>query len=268
MPYRLLAIDMDGTLLDSDRKISGKNMEALLEAAKRGVLVVVATGRALKGVTGYRELLKLDAPVITYNGAMIVRPATNEILFEQKLTQEEAEKIVRLGLEYETTMCIWSNNQLYGNAINDKIQDYKTYSGVEPVLIEDYEMLYKQGITKILWYDDADKLTELEFKFNKERFFKETTCCKSMPFFLEFFHSKASKGLALKKLSELYKISLSEMIAVGDADNDISMLEFAGVSVAMGNADDRLKEMADYITSSNDEDGVAEVIRRYILLEV
>lgn len=265
MPYKLLAVDMDGTLLDSDRNISKKNMKALLEASEQGVLVVVATGRALKGVTKYRELLKLNAPVITYNGSMIVHPATDEILFEQELVAEDARKIIRLGLECETTMCIWSDNQLYGNVLNDKIHDYKTYSGVEPVLIEDYDMLYKQGITKILWYDAPAKLKELELKFNEESFFKETVCCRSMPFFLEFFNSKASKGQALKKLGELYQIPLSEMIAIGDADNDISMLEFAGISVAMGNADERLKKMVDYVTSSNDENGVAEVIQRYIL---
>ncbi len=264
MAYKLLALDMDGTLLNSNGEIGVKTLDAIHKAQDQNVVVTLSTGRPLQGVDKYNGLLQIEAPAILYNGAMIVHTKTREILFEQKLNTEDARKIIELGEKYHTTMCIWSRNDLYVNVLNERVDAYKRLSDVEPILIEDYEGLLAQGITKILWNDEIDRIDEFQEILAKETF-QEVSFCTSKPIFLELFSSKVSKAIAMKKVGEITGIQPSEMIAIGDGANDLSMIEYVGLGVAMGNAPDLVKEKADLVTLSNDCDGIAEVILNYIL---
>ena len=143
-----------------------------------------------------------------------------------------------------------------------KMNDYKKISGVEPVLIKEFDRFSDQNITKILWYDEPGNLRKWTEDFGKEEF-SQVTCCISQPVFLEFFHSQVSKAAAMQKIGERYGISREEMIAVGDGPNDIEMLEYAGLGIAMGNAAEEVKRHAGSVTASNDDEGVLQVIRKY-----
>ena len=264
MKYKMIAVDMDGTLLGSDRKISARNARAIRSAVDRGIRFVLATGRPIQGVRDYADSLGLDGAVITYNGAVIVDLATEEILFEQSMNKDDAALAIKLGQEYDTTMCIWSGGQLYVNKLNDRAYDYMNISGVDPVLVEEFDTLIQRGITKVLWYDDVDMIGRMPSEMAKQPF-RETSFCLSRPFFIEFFSSKASKAAAISRLCEMHGIKPEEVITIGDAPNDISMIEFAGLGVAMGNAHDEVKAAAKYVTVSNDEDGVAAVIEKFVL---
>ncbi len=261
MRYRLIAVDMDGTLLNSEGKITKKTMDAIRSLNNTDIIFTISTGRPIHGVKKYNNQLLLTGPIITYNGAMIVNAETQEILFEEGLKREDAEKILELGERADVTMCIWSNNQLYGNRLDNRIHDYKKLSGVEP-LLADKEQLLNQGITKILWYDDIDRIQQFCRDLSSETF-SQVTFCTSKPIFLEFFSSKVSKAIAMEKIGELYNIRREEMIAIGDGLNDLSMIEYAGLGVAMGNAEQAVKDRAQYITASNNEDGVAQVIETF-----
>lgn len=264
MEYKLIAADMDGTLLNNEGDITPGTLQAIKRAVDRGVIFSVSTGRPLQGVERYSHLLNLNAPFITYNGAVIVVSGTGEILFQQDLERADARRILELGRRYGTTMCVWSGNQLYGNVLNERIYDYVRMSEVEPRLLEDEELLLRQGVTKILWYDDADSIGRWQKELAEEQF-GSVTFCTSKPVFLEFFNRKVSKAAALEKIGRLYGIKPEEMIAIGDGCNDLSMLEYAGLGVAMGNAPEEIKERAAYITASNEEDGVAAVIDKFII---
>ena len=130
MNYKMIAVDMDGTLLDSRKQISDETVRAVRQLAESGVLFVISTGRPVQGVEKYKKLLRLTGPVITYNGAMIVNAGTGETLFEQGLRPKDARKIMESGLRYDTTMCIWAGGCLYGNQINAKMNDYKKISRI------------------------------------------------------------------------------------------------------------------------------------------
>ena len=261
MSYRLMAVDMDGTLLNSEGIITEKTVDAIRNLSNTDVIFTISTGRPIHGVKKYNDQLHITGPVITYNGAMIVNAETQEVLFEEGLSREDAEKIWELGERADVTMCIWSNNQLYGNRLDNRIHDYKKLSGVEP-LLADKEHLLNQGITKILWYDEADRIQQFCRELSPE-LFSQVTFCTSKPVFLEFFSSKVSKAVAMEKIGELYNIRREEMIAIGDGLNDLSMIEYAGLGVAMENAEQAVKDIAQYITASNDEDGVAQVIETF-----
>lgn len=262
MKYKFVAVDMDGTLLNSEGLITEKTIEAITGIVDKGVIFTISTGRPIQGVEKYNSLLWLKGPVITYNGAMIVNAENHEVMFEQRLMRGDAKKILELGQKYDTTMCIWASNQLYGNKLNDKINDYKKLSGVEPVLVKDFDKLLDIGITKILWYDEMDRIKQI-LKELSCNMFSEVSYCTSKPVFLEFFSSRVSKSAAMEKIGELYGIKQEEMIAIGDGLNDLSMIQYAGIGVAMENAEEEVKRNSQYVTTSNDEDGVRKAIEKF-----
>lgn len=265
MKYRLIAADMDGTLLDSKGKISFKTSRAIQNAVDSGVIFVVSSGRPIQGILKYKDTLVLKAPAITYNGAMIVRPQNGGVLFHRALKEQDALKILSLGEEKGAAVCAWCENRLFVNRIDERTDRYKTLSGVEPVVIEDRKKLAKRGITKILWYDGEEKIQDLQ-RDDSLKELEEAVFCTSKPEFLEFFNSNTSKAAAMEFLGKLYGISREEMIAIGDGDNDLAMIEYAGLGIAMENGSEKIKEKADFITASNDKDGVALAIGKYIEL--
>ena len=264
MEYKLIAVDMDGTLLNDASEITKRTLHAIEEARKKGVLFSVSTGRPIQGIKKFNNLLKLKCPVIAYNGAMLADPNTDEVIFEKSLENKEAKKILEFGKIKNTAMCIWSNHKLYVNVLNERTQAYKSLHGVEPILTYDMEKLLENKITKILWYDKIENISKWQEELLKEDFSK-TMLCTSKPYFLEFFNSKVSKALTLERLAKLYNIKREEIIAVGDGYNDLSMIEYAGLGAAMENADERVKKRADYIAASNENDGVSEVIEKFVL---
>lgn len=265
MEYKLIAADMDGTLLNDNGEITPKTVAAIKQAVSSGVIFTVSTGRPIQGVDKYNGLLNLKAPIITYNGAMIVESGTREVLFSKTLMCGDALSILRIGNDLGTTMCIWAGNKLYCNIHNERVDDYKKLSGVEPIVIDDYNALAKSGITKILWYDEPNVIADVQQRLKAVQFNK-VTYCTSKPIFLEFFNSEVSKAEAMKTIGEIYNIKREQMIAIGDGYNDLPMIEYAGLGVAMANAPDGVKQKSDYITEqSNNCDGIAEVINKFII---
>lgn len=265
MKYKMMAVDMDGTLLNDSKEISPRTAQAIRKAVAQGFLFTLCTGRPIQGVERYSQFLGLQAPLITYNGAMIIRSDTKEILYKQELLPEDIHKILEFGRNYNTTMCIWSGNRLYGNVLNNQIHAYKKNTGVEPVLMEDEDALIRQGVTKILWIDTEEKIKKIQEELPGDAF-SQVTFCTSQTTYLEFFNSQVSKAKAMERLGQLFNIRQEEMIAVGDGLNDLPMIEYAGLGVAMENAQAQVKTRARYITSSNEEDGVGKVLEKFVLI--
>ena len=263
MKYKLIATDMDGTLLTPDDKITEATVSAIKKAIEKGVIFTLCTGRPLQGVNKYIQQLQLDCPVITYNGAVIVHSKTEEILLSQSMDTDEAYKVYNEAKKRDTMFIIWSRNKLYASEISEKTYFYEGITSTKAQLLTDFDTVAKQGITKMLWYDEPDTLSIWIEELKKEGF-QNTTFTKSRAYFLEFFSNKVSKAVAMEKLGEYYEISKEEMIAIGDQTNDLSMIEYAGLGVAMGNAVDSVKNAADYITDSNINNGVRKVIEKII----
>lgn len=265
MGYKLMAVDMDGTLLTSEKTISPKTIEAIEKAYAAGKVVTISTGRPVQGLYRYEDAIKPDVPVITYNGAMIIKLHSKEVLFHQCIDKASAKEAIEKGNEVGTTVVVWSDNKLYANKINERVDKYKLLSGLEPIIIEDIDVLVEQGVTKLLWLDEAEKHFEYQKWLDKNLVNKKIVYCTSQPTFLEFMGEGVSKAVALEKLGEMLGSTREESIAVGDGFNDLEMIEYAGLGIAMENAPEAVKEKADYITDSNDEDGVAKAIEKFML---
>ncbi len=266
MAYRLMAVDIDGTLLDSNGNLTEITKKAITSGVERGLIFTIASGRPIQGVEYLNKMLGLDLPFITYNGAMVVMGKSKEILYEQKLSAKDAKDIIELGEKYGVTVMIWKENGLYVTKMDDRVEKYKQISKVEPVLIKDLDVFLKDGVTKMLWYDEVEKIGKLQTEIGG-MLSDSVNYHTSRAYFLEFVDKNASKAIAMERLGEHYGIKQSEMIAVGDGFNDLSMIEYAGLGVAMENAEEPVKEKADYITLSNDQDGVAHVITKFVLTE-
>lgn len=264
MKYKLIAADIDGTLVNNKREITPKTKEKIHEAIKKGAVFTICSGRPVQGVQLIMNQLEADIPVITYNGAMVITGESRKIIYSCTMRKEDAIQVEKLGRERNTTIAIWADNKLYVNRMDERAEKYSDLSGTEPILYENVEELIEKGINKILWYDEVEKintfLKELRGKLNPTINFHT-----SQPFFLEFVDVNASKAIALEKLGEFYGIKREEMIAVGDGFNDLSMIEYAGLGVAMENAPEEIKKAADFVTLSNENDGVAYVIEKFIL---
>ena len=262
MNYKLIATDMDGTRLDREGKIPETTAAAVQKLVESGVIFTLSTGRPIQGIEKYIEQLHLKGPMITYNGAEIVDAETHRILYKKDLLLSDAERIFSLGQRFGTNVIIWGDGRLFANNSSERIVKYCERVSLNPVVIKDMADLGDVSVTKILWADEAETIARVQEEIAEESF-NEVTFCTSTPRLLEFFNKNVSKAEAMRRIGEMCGITREEMIAVGDGQNDISMIQYAGLGVAMENASDEVKSHADYITASHREEGVLRLIEKF-----
>jgi len=264
MKYKLLAVDMDGTLLNEESIVTRRTREAVWAAMDRGVLFVPSTGRPMGGMRKILSDFDGDLPLILFNGAMAVTAKTGRALFSQGLDFRCAEAIFAGGVRGGYPVIAWAGERLFVSCENEEVSTYQAITGAEVHIVADMEPMRALGVTKMLWIippEDANRLRDEMLGLLGSR----VSCYTSQSYLLEFVDAGASKGLALGAIGAAYGIAREEMIAVGDGYNDVPMLEYAGLGVAMGNAPADIKAMCQDVTLSNSEDGVAAVIEKYFL---
>lgn len=267
--YKLIAIDMDGTLLNDRHEVPEDVKYTLSEAKKQGIKIVLCSGRPIGGIRSYIKALNLNQEgdfAIAYNGALVQDTHTNEVVAELSLGHADLVKLYELSMELKTPMHFFDTKGVY--TPNADISDYT----VLEAYLSEIPLGYRQvsdipsnmSIPKIMFVNHPDKLNrtieELPKSLNKQY-----TIVQSAPYFLEFVHPSASKGNAVKMLAEQLGIKQEETMTIGDNGNDLSMIEYAGCGVAMGNAIPEVKAAADFQTRSNNESGVAYAIRKLAL---
>ncbi|ULG71791.1 Cof-type HAD-IIB family hydrolase [Macrococcus brunensis] len=285
---RLIATDMDGTLLNSGHEISQENIEAIRYAQSQGVTVVIATGRAFYEANMPVKPTGLTVPYICLNGAEI-RDEQFNITHTSHLNPEQIEEVTGVLRKYDIFYQVYTNFGIYTEDKEKDLQIYldiamqagnepdeeKIREGIEKRLeqgtlkeVDDYSMIYdREGelVMKLLAYtSDHHKLMQAKSELKA---FSSLAVSASARNNLEITHADAQKGVALKRIAEQLEIPLSETMALGDNLNDVSMLEVAGFSVAMENAARETKAIAKYLTDSNEESGVGRAIMKYVKQE-
>lgn len=262
--FRLIATDLDDTLLNDAIEVSAANQAALQKAMNMGVMVTIATGRMFRSALPIAEQLGIRAPIITYQGALVRDTETRETFWERPVPLRLAQRVLEEGYRADLHMNVYIGDRLIVDRITPEGTGYAKLAEVEMNPVGNLLDFLKQDPVKILYIANPDMLDRLNREL-QDKFGPALYITKSKPNYLEFMHPEATKKHGLKALAEKYGIRREEIMAFGDSYNDIDMLEFAGMGVAMGNAPDKIKEKADYVTASNNEDGVAEAVRKFVL---
>lgn len=260
---KLIAIDLDDTLLKNDLTISPRAKKAISRAAAAGTAVTLATGRMYASALPYACELGLNLPLITYQGAL-VKYASGEVVYHQPLPLSLTRKLLKFILPYGYHLNVYIDDELYMEKDSPEGQRYLRVSKVPVHLVENLPQMIDRDPTKLLIIAEEPQLDALAADL-RAAFGATVNITKSKPHFLEIGHRKATKGLALKRLASSMGLRSARVMAIGDSWNDIDMLKYAGIGVAMANAAPEVKEAADYITCNNDDDGVAEAIEKIVL---
>lgn len=261
--YKYVACDIDGTLLNSAGELTDNTRAAIAQTLEKGCIFALSSGRPIQGIDKFISELHLRGPMITYNGAMIVDAESRKVLFSQSLDNADSRSVWDLGTALDVTMCVWADNKLYANKDNEKAEVYRRISGTSIGFVKNIEDIPSE-ITKILWYDEAENMPFLLEQCRKI-VPPSVTFCTSRPYFLEFFSNKVSKASALQFVCDYCGITPENILAIGDGMNDMQMIKFAGTGVVLANGASELKQCADFIAPSNDEDGVAAALRKFII---
>ena len=270
MGIKLVTIDVDGTLLNSERLITQEVKSAIRRVKSQGVKIVVTTGRPYLGVVDLLKELALTDPgdyVITYNGGMILAADTGAELKRTTLTYQDYLKIDDLATALGITSHAVTADRLFtSNRDVSKYTVEESYIAKVPMSFRTREEMVSEGaIIKMMLVGEADVLVQTISQIPSDIKTAYTTVSSS-PNFFEILNKKASKGQGLTQLAKILDIPLAETMAIGDAENDLSMLEAAGLAVAMGNAVPEILAIADYQTATNDEHGVAVALTKFVLI--
>lgn len=269
MKYKLVAIDMDGTLLNSHNEISERTKNAIENARKQGIHIVIATGRILKSALYYSEVLGLRNPLIACNGAIIVDESQNTI-YEKHIESQNVIEIINLAKSEDIYFHFYDRSKFYSNKrVEEVLKFYNEGSktmDIELNIFKDTKEIMNMkdlNVYKFIFIDNnKGKLNNFRQKLSK---IENLNISSSWINNVEAMGQNVSKGQALRELCKILKVKPEEVVAIGDSENDLSMLHFSGLGVAMGNGDRIVKEKSDYITDSNNDDGVAKVIEKFIL---
>lgn len=266
--YKLIALDIDGTLLNSDKKISNENKAAIAAARAKGVHVVLVSGRPTSGMLGSLKELDMmsdDDYVLSFNASVVQRVKSKTIIRSQILTGKEAKQLAKLAQQLNVHIHAFSHTKgLITPALNDQTNKESKING-EPITVMDFDALADDDVIfKVMLVHHEAQLTAA-IKQLPAALYEQFTIVQSAPYFLEFLNKQSNKGIGVKALADHLSIPAEQVICMGDAGNDYHMIQYAGLGVAMGNATDDIKAIANHITVSNDEHGVARVIEEFVL---
>lgn len=260
---KLIAIDLDDTLLRNDLTISPRAKNAIQRAVEKGTAVTLATGRMFRSALPFALELGLDLPLITYQGAL-VKYADGKEVYNRPLRIDTTMELLRFIKPYQYHINLYINDELYMENDSPEGQRYLKIARVPVHFVDNLEENTKSEPSKIVIIAQPHDLERLH-KDLDGTFADKVNITRSKPHFLEISHLEATKGQALQRLAESRNLTAQQVMAIGDSMNDLDMIQYAGFGVAMENALPEIKKYARYVTKHNDDDGVAEIIEQHVL---
>ena len=269
MKYSAIALDLDGTLLNSKKEISKRNKETIMKAAKAGAKIILASGRPVPGIMKIAHALKLEEVggyILAYNGGMIIDCKTKEVIRRETISPDYYHAIVHTAHKHGVTPLTYDSE---GVITDDGDQEYvKLEAKINNIPVKEVfhlnEVAALDPPVKFLIVGDHNDLKKAQADLN-EKLKGEVEVFFSEPYFLEVTPRGIEKASSLEVLLNKLGLERKHLMACGDGFNDIPMMRYAGMAVAMENAQDETKEWADFVAPSNDNDGVAVAIEKYVL---
>ena len=267
MSYKLLVLDIDGTVTNAKKEVTEKTRQAIIHLQERGIPVAIASGRPSQGVRKVAKTLELDrfgSYIMPFNGARILNFKTGECVYEKTLPLHLPARLWRDALDNGIGIITYQNDEILSGTEPDKYMTIEADINQLPIVHKkDFGTYVNFPVNKCLMTGEPQDLEALE-PLLAQKYCHEAQVFRSEPYFLEITPKNVDKAYCLRHLLEILGIKREEMVCCGDGFNDVSMIQYAGLGVAMANAQERVKEVADYITRcDNDHDGIAEVIEKF-----
>lgn len=258
---KLVATDIDGTIFIPEKDFTQGVKDCIKNLSANGVKVVLVTGRMNAAATRIAQDLGLDTPVVSYQGGLVVE--NGKKLYERYLTKEQTERILDWARGVNIHINLYNDDILYSETDCYEVQRYCNNLHTERT-IKSFNEIKKDKINKLLAidYSNPERITKYEKEL--QEIFPDLYIVKSTPYFLEFSNPEASKKCAVEYLQKYWNLKKEEILTIGDQNNDIALLQAGGIKVAMGNATNELKEIADYITESVYEDGFVTAMNKFV----
>ena len=262
MSYKLIALDLDDTLLNSRGEISSYTLRVLAQAKAQGCYVVIATGRSFAGARRHYEALGGHSPIIVLTGADVL-DENGKTIYQKHLKNEDALAILAYAKEHGLHAQVYLGDDYCFEKYSKYSDIYESVYGFPGRAIPDLYEWKTIDTPKLIYISEIDEITRMRPEVQAR--FPHLHLMRSSPYYLEFLNPETDKGRALKFLTEYLGLKREEVMAFGDSQIDSSMLEYAGLGVAVANAIPEVLDLADYICASNDEDGVAHTVEQFIL---
>lgn len=266
MLYRLLACDLDGTLIAHSGCISHRVRDAISQARERGVQIALVTGRSFQSALPYARMLDVHLPLVCYQGGLIQHPDSGDTLYQASLAREMVEEAIDLSGTQGWQLILYTADRVVLSEYRYPEDVYHHMLGPTVTWVNDLKSTIDGGPIKLTIMAAEACIPAIEAEMRR-RFPSTVEIFRSHPMFVEVVPCGASKGSALAWLAEHLGVPQAEVMAIGDQDNDASMLAWAGLGVAMGNGSPKCRRVADWIAPTVDEDGGAVAIERFLVRE-
>jgi Cof subfamily protein (haloacid dehalogenase superfamily) len=277
----ILLADVDGTLVDSQKRITARAEEAIRKLAEAGIKFAVTSGRPPRGMKMIVEQIKLSTPLAAFNGGMLVEPNTMKVLMQQTLDAETARSVIERVGELDLDAWVYAGVNWYLRDLNTPHREKEERTvQFPPTVVKDFDEALRQGVAKVVGVSDnydlvakAEKVIADEFEHGVHAKCTTTSrdcepsvsAARSQPYYLDVTHPKANKGSVVEMLADLLKIPPAEFATIGDMPNDVLMFKKSGYSIAMGQASEEVRKSATYVTAGMDDEGFAKAIEDFIL---
>lgn len=262
MKYKALLFDVDGTLFNSNHEISKLTLEGIKKAYEKGIKIAVVTGRSPSGVKSVKDQLGFSVPFICSGGA-IAFDNKGKIIYENALGGKNTKDVIDYvkSLKIDALWNVYANDKWYA----EKLDDYRTRREEEILCTKaetiDVNLIPSINIDKVMFIATDDVISYLDIKLREE--FKNFAIVRSQVIIVEVTANNVNKATAINSILDEWKLDKNEIIAFGDSNNDLEMLDYVGVGVAMGNASDNVKNQSDYVTLGNDSDGIYYALKHF-----
>lgn len=264
MSIKLIALDMDGTLLNRQKLVSEENASAIKRAMDKGIYVTIATGRMPASAVYFAKQLNMNCPVISCNGGVVKDLNTGKSIYEAHFPKDTITKLISICYQKNWYIRWYIGDTIYIRYVDmDMFLAYKTTKGLNIVEVGDEFEKYTENVTQLVVCDLNGNIQKIQDELSN--IFKDKIGLQqNTEYTMDITLPNINKAVGLSKLAQYLQIDKSEIMACGDGDNDLDMIEYAGLGVAMGNAIDDVKNIAQFITKDCDEDGIAYVIDKFI----
>jgi Cof subfamily protein (haloacid dehalogenase superfamily) len=264
-PIRLVIADVDGTLVTQEKILTQRVMESVMALRAAGIKFAVTSGRPPRGMAMLIDPLKIEQPLAAFNGGVIIKPDLTTIVRENFLPRAMVERVIKIILDHKLDVWIYTGREWYVRDVNAPHVAREQWTvKFAPVVVPAFDDVLENVAKVVGVSDDLEAVQRCE-KDTQEACGNRASAARSQPYYLDVTHPKANKGEVVLAMSELLNTPVDQIATIGDMPNDVLMFRKSGISIAMGNASPEVQKSATYVTASNEEEGFAEAMEKFVL---